>query len=94
MYPKSSIEQLVNSLMGGYKLKMKDNPMWITLPETPNTHELAQLYRNPAVQFSFNLFDHDVELYQITYGDPSKVVALNNEIKEILQKARESGGIK
>lgn len=55
-------------MLGGYKLKLKDVPLWVTLPQTPDTDQMLKYYRNPQVEFSFNIFQHDVNLYNIKTG--------------------------
>lgn len=88
MYNKSDIGQMFSSLNGGYKLKLKDQQMWIDLPKTENTEAMIKLFFNPNSEFSFTLFNHDVELHQVKFNNEGLADRIRKQADDMLKKAR------
>lgn len=87
MSKKSDIEKIFPSLLGGFKLKLKDGP-WITLPDTPNVQLMRQYYLNPNCEFSFNVLQDDVELFQVKFGVDAELDRINKATTDIVNKAK------
>lgn len=87
MLNKSDIENMFPSLLQGTKLKVKGRP-WITLPNTPNVDLMRKYYHNPQCDFSFNVNQTDVELFQVKFGVDAELSRINKANKAIVDKAK------